>query len=296
MIIGDYRKRLPNTFRAYLISCTHVGDLACYDKGIVKAVEMIRADRNGFWGHLGDAVGSIYFGDPRFEQDMHAGKHQTVSAQTARFAELFSPIAHRMLFMLDGNHESKVMKTADPSHMVFEKFEEKYGVDMSGADRGSIEIHASLTDNCKIYCHHGSGSVNSRAERRKRRDFNDEDSVRKKLIDQAGDVHGAFMGHIHKVRIAEPDNPLHLVVNRRSLEQMYPTTKDIDSKIVPEQFRWYASAGSFLKTKLITPKNLLPGQRFDTYSSKRMYSAVELGFLKLSINQGYLTNVEKVLV
>lgn len=294
MIIADYRKRLPNTFRLYLMACSHIGDRACWDNGIKKAVEIVKDDRNGYWGHLGDAIGSIYYGDPRFEQDMHAGKFQTLGAQTERFAELFSPIAHKLLFLLDGNHEDKIMKTGDPSDMIFKEFKKEYGTDMSEADRGSVEIHATLAENCKIYCHHGYGSVNSRAERRRRREFNDEDSVRKKLIDMAGDVHFAGMAHIHKLRISPPDNPLHLTVSKRKIEQMYPTAQDINSRIVPSEYRWYASVGSFLRTKLITPKNLMSGQRFDTYSTKRMYSAVELGFIKLDIKQGHLVNVEKV--
>ena len=295
MILANYSDVLPQTMRLYLLSCTHVGDLACHRKGMEKMVDVIKKDRNAYWGHLGDSVGAIFYLDPRYDVDMHAGKHQTANAQARDFAKIFHPIAGKMLFLLDGNHDNKLIKTVDIPYQIREKFVDKYEKDISMMKYGSVEISAQITENCKIYCCHGAGLTNSRAEDRQRRYFNDCDSVRKKLVDQAGDCHGAFMGHIHKLRVRKPSNPLHIVSNKKKLQQMYPTAQDFKGvPIVPEQYRWYGSVGSFLKTKLVTPERLMEGQRFDTYSAKKLYSTVELGCLRLDIKQGWLANVEEV--
>jgi len=281
MILANIADSMPQTFRFALLGDAHVGNVGTSEHAIQKAVEIIKSDRRCYWGMLGDATESIHVGDKRYDPVIHEGRYALAQAQAEGFCELFGGIQKRIKFLIAGNHERKIRHFVDVPKLIWKEWGEPdiaWGLDKS--------IKIKLQDHCRLYCHHGFGSVNSRAEDEDRREFNDGDSIRKKLMNKAGDCHGMFMAHIHKMRIRKP-SPKLAIVGDSELQEIYPSGVETPEGYIPQQFRWYGSTGAFLRTTVIGKT---------TYSEDFGYDPVELGFLMCYIEKGHLVNVEKVLL
>ena len=281
MLLANIADTMPQTFRFALLGDAHIGNIGTSEHAIERAVEIISSDRRCFWGMLGDATESIHVGDKRYDPIIHEGRFALAQAQAEGFCELFGKIKNRLKFQIAGNHERKIRHFVDVVRLIWKEWgqpEYTHGLDPS--------IKIKLADECRIYCHHGFGSVNSRAEDEDRREFNDGDSIRKKLMNKAGDCHGMFQGHIHKMRIRRP-SPKLAIVGDEALRETYTGYEPVPSGRVYPQDRWYGSTGAFLRTTVIGKT---------TYSEDFGYDPVELGFLMCYIEKGRLVNVEKVLL
>jgi len=281
MLLANVADQMPQTFRFALLGDAHIGNVGTSEHAIQNAVEIIKSDRRCYWGMAGDACEAIHVGDKRYDPAIHEGRYALSQAQAEGFCELFDPIKNRIKFQIGGNHERKIRHFVDTVHLIWKEWGQMdyaHGLDPS--------IKIKLAENFRMYCHHGFGSVNSRAEDEDRREFNDGDAIRKKLLNKAGDCHAMFMAHIHKLRIRRPSPKLALVGDD-AIREVYPKGVETAEGFIPPQYRWYGSTGAFLSTTVINNT---------TYSEAFGYDPVELGFLMCHIQKGRLINVEKVLL
>lgn len=281
MLLANIADKMPQTFRFAILGDAHVGNVGTSEHAIAEAVDIIQKDRRCYWGMLGDCTESIHVGDKRYDPSIHEGRYALAQAQAEGFCDLFGAIKKRLKFQISGNHERKIRHFVDISNLIWKewgKLDYVHGLDPS--------IKIKLAEHFRLYCHHGFGSVNSRADDEDRREFNDGDSIRKKLINKAGDCHGMFIAHIHKIRLRKPAPKLALVGDDE-IREVYPTSVETSEGFIPPQYRWYGSTGAFLRTTVIGKT---------TYSEDFGYDPVELGFLMCQVQKGRLVNVEKVLL
>ena len=285
MLRYDFSDRVPSDYRLYLLSCTHFGNAAQSLPAVRRAIKMIDKDNNAYWGHLGDATESIHVGDSRYDPDVHAGKYREADEQAARFADVFSPIGEKCLFVLRGNHEEKIVKTVQVDKLIVGRFKDFYKVPHD-IIYGGRTIKAIFSNDFKLYATHGAGGVNSQAGDRRQMENNDAIKIKRKLRHLQSDCVVMAMAHVHKVRVCEPVQQLHIIGDKRSYA-VYPTIAVTPEGAIPEDYRWYCSTGTFLRT-------LVDG--ITTYSEAAMYSPTEIGMIKINVAKGKVTGVEKVII
>jgi hypothetical protein len=108
MRVCDLKAYVPDNCHLYMMSDGHEGNAACYEKGIIREVDIIRRDPRGLYAHLGDACESICVDDKRYDPNVHGGRYKTIVAQNDRAFELERPIVRKCLLRLMGNHEFKL--------------------------------------------------------------------------------------------------------------------------------------------------------------------------------------------
>lgn len=94
----------------------HIGNAACDEDGIVKAVEYIASNPNAYWIGMGDYGDFINMRDHRFDPSALASWVTTrdlvdlAGAQKKRILDIIDPIAHKCLGLVKGNHDKKIHK------------------------------------------------------------------------------------------------------------------------------------------------------------------------------------------
>lgn len=88
----------------------HLGAKACDEKLLQKQIDEIAADPYSYWIGGGDYIEAIgYLGDKRFQPDTLApwawGENDIMGTQVKYAVKMLSPIAHKCLGMVGGNHE-----------------------------------------------------------------------------------------------------------------------------------------------------------------------------------------------
>ena len=106
------------TFTHWHITDLHIGHAACDEKQLRADVDEIANDPHALWGGGGDYIDAISRkGDKRYVESSLApwlrGKNDTIGLQVERAIEILSPIAHKCLYLLTGNHEDMVLTHAD---------------------------------------------------------------------------------------------------------------------------------------------------------------------------------------
>lgn len=110
--------RVSDVISLYPLFDLHVGHIACNEDMLEYYVANIAADPTGLVILGGDLIDGITYNDRRFnpaqvakwcrnEEGTHKG---VIQKQIVRVAEILSPIAHKVVAMLYGNHESSVEK------------------------------------------------------------------------------------------------------------------------------------------------------------------------------------------
>ena len=111
-------KRIKITSRSQEIRIIPIGDIhlgaaACDEDLLDRVIESVK-DKNTYWIGLGDYCDFINRKDPRYSLSSEAewlhGVSDKAKAQKEYFLEKFRPIAHKCLAMLEGNHESTILR------------------------------------------------------------------------------------------------------------------------------------------------------------------------------------------
>ena len=266
----------PSEFNLHLLGDTHIGNIAFAEEKLKKVIQRIKRDKKGLVGLMGDMCEAIHVGDKRYSPDVHAGKFGRITEQAKHVANLLRPIKDQIVFCLDGNHENKLRDVLNVGELIRDYLDcpMKYGAFSMKVDFGAF----------KLFAVHGRGSVNSMAGDPKQIEVNDGIRIKRKLRHLAGDCMVMCLGHIHKMRVCEPTSGLHMVDGEDGdLKGVYPTIAHTPEGAIPEEYRWYGSTGSFLRTQM---------DGVTTYSEEGMYSPTELGYLKVIVGDG--VRVEKV--
>lgn len=105
-----------HSFRIYPIGDMHIGARACDEQKLRRVVEQIASDDDAYWIGMGDVCDYINRSDPRFNVEALAGwvrmrdLADLASAQSKRALSILSPIAHKCLALVKGNHELAIHK------------------------------------------------------------------------------------------------------------------------------------------------------------------------------------------
>lgn len=108
-----YHPSRSDEIKIWNLSDLHVGSAGCAEGLIRRDVEKIRADPNAFWIGGGDYADFIGYRDKRFDPSSMADWVKVAdlgdigSASMTRVRDILSPIKHKCLGLLAGNHETK---------------------------------------------------------------------------------------------------------------------------------------------------------------------------------------------
>lgn len=119
-----FNLRRGQAVNIYPIGDAHIGKTNCNEKSLKRFVEKIRKDPNGYWFGGGDLIDAIKPQDAkRFDpatlpdwlltgstDDIRARMSNIINAEVNRLVAILSPIAHKCLGLISGNHEDAVRK------------------------------------------------------------------------------------------------------------------------------------------------------------------------------------------
>lgn len=115
-----YHSDFGQKFRLYHITDLHLGAKACDEKLLQRDIATIEKDPHAYWILGGDTVDGICeLGDKRFRPALLAkwvlrgiekGNDSILDIQAQRAITLLSPIAHKCVGIVNGNHELAALK------------------------------------------------------------------------------------------------------------------------------------------------------------------------------------------
>lgn len=267
---------LPKNHRILMVGDLHYGSTAVHWKGWKAVMKRLEEENNTFLVLMGDIMESITVDDPRFEGDIHDAREVPLDQAAAIVSDL-SPIREKILAVLIGNHELKLMRYGNLiKSVVCKDAKVPYG---GFATKLSVKTDSTRY---KMFLTHGRLSVRSRADDPLRREVNEQLMVKRRLQGLAGDCAVMATGHCHKLVAIAPTHELFMVDNGKHLVAKY--TKGVQhGEYIDPNLRWYVATGSFLKTNIIGAM---------TYAEKFMLDPVQLGYAELVVEDGRIRRVE----
>ena len=269
-------------YNVYLMGDIHEGRRGVAYNKLDAAIGMIKEDKGSLVCLMGDLIEGISINDPRYSPYEQEGRYSRMTEQCKSIADRLIPIKKQIVSLLVGNHEEKLDKIMNCGTEIGDRLGLKFHTD----SRTNI---CMLSDGLRFYLTHGSGSCSSSALDDTQREYNECKSIRNKLVRKAGDCVLMAMGHVHKLRIRRPPSKLTITRNDDGvMQECYPGhIHDPVTGFIPEDHRWYCSTGSFVEGYL---------EGADTYVERAGYDPTELGFIKVSIRNRMVYDVEKILI
>lgn len=265
----------------YLLGDLHFGTKLFHEKGFIETVKTINDDKSAAVFLMGDLIEAIMVDDPRYQFDTADPRMPTPMVQAKAVVQLLEPIAGKVKGILDGNHEGKLHRFGNLGEFVANSLDVPYGTYSSRVSVRDKENKLMF----KMFLAHGWGSINSAADDEIRRDANMILSLKRKLKKKAGDCILMAMGHTHKLLVSPPKKTLYLTDDGRRIKQNYTTSKHTDSDIHPDH-RWYCNTGSFYR--------LYGDDGVSGYAERFGYDPVELGYIKITVKDRMIADVEPV--
>lgn len=113
-----YYPSRSNNFTLWHLTDLHIGHAACDERQLQADIDAIASDPYAYWGGGGDYIDAISRkGDKRYAESSFApwlhGKPDPIGKQVERVVGMLSPIAHKCLYLVTGNHEDAVLQYAD---------------------------------------------------------------------------------------------------------------------------------------------------------------------------------------
>jgi len=164
-----------SVFRLYYLTDLHLGAKACDEKQLKRDIDVIKNDPFAVWIGGGDYIDAIcQVGDRRYRPSALArwalGFDDVMGVQAQKTVELLSPIAHKCLALVKGNHENSA-ETFYARQVYWEivkgiadaagKAPEALALGVNGFVR--VLFRRGVPDSfggswlMTIYCHHGFG-------------------------------------------------------------------------------------------------------------------------------------------
>jgi hypothetical protein len=276
-------RELPKSCEIIAGSCTHIGSIMCHRTGIEHAVDYIASTPNRFFIHLGDWIEAICTDDKRYNAppDHLKEKEQSIPLKQAKDAVgLFKAIKKRILAGLIGNHERILSRYGNlVEEIICNDLNIPYGTETC---RIILENKGRPLFN--IQAMHGRKIFTSNAKDYEQRQANKKAALKLYLQEQMGDCAIHLCGHAHWIGIVPPANRLYFVDSPAGVSQQYLKGSTDIGYIQPDQ-RWFACCGSARKSRL---------DGYDDYAQN--YQPVELGFVKIVIDNGQIVTLEPFLI
>jgi predicted phosphodiesterase len=266
------------------MTCTHIGSIMCFYKGIEKAIDWVAAEPNRYVIHLGDWIEAICTDDKRYNAppDGKRDMEQPIPLQQAQdVVEIFRPIKDRFITGLRGNHERKLAKFGDLVRSVIcRDLNMPFGTE-------SCRIVISDMDGKHMYnayAMHGGKVFKSNAKDYEQSEANKKAALKLYLQNKMGNAAVLFCGHAHWIGIVPPARRLFLLDAPNAMKQGYLKAKQGNGYIHPDE-RWFACCGSARLSRL---------DNYDDYAQD--YDPVELGFVKMVVEDGQIVTLEPFLI
>ena len=193
--------------------------------------------------------------------------------------KLFKPIRKRIIAGLIGNHERKLAKVGNLVDYICTELKVPYGTESC---RIILENKGRPLFN--VSAMHGTKVFNSHAKDYEQREANKKAALKLYLQEQMGDCAIQLCGHAHWIGIVPPANRLYFVDTPSGVCQQYLKGAADIGYIQPDQ-RWFACCGSARKSRL---------DGYDDYAQN--YPPVELGFIKIIVDNGEIVRLEPFLI
>jgi hypothetical protein len=281
------KKNTPYDHNLFLFGDLHMGNKASYEKGIDLLIRMISGEYEGI-GYLhnygicmGDAGDYVTIDDYRYDPKVVEPEGTYPLTLTDAIVDKFKPVSEHMLALICGTHERKIHAFGDLAENLANRLNVSYGgwkCKVSFKDRDDKLMY-------KIFCTHGSKTINSCADDPKRVKSNMELTLKRHLKNKAGDCILMAKGHTHRLLVNKPEPVLWIGDNGEKLTSNYFSGNN-NGYIHPDN-RWYINTGSFLRTDLIG---------VSTYSERFEYDPVELGFAIVLVRDGIISEVHRVVM
>lgn len=278
-----FSKVLPPKCEIVLLSDTHIGSSLTHYTGIQHCIDYIAAKPNRFAIVLGDLCEAISTDDlKRFCMDTIDLDIPIPLQQYQYWCKLFAPIAKRILYINEGNHDFKHNRYANfVKDVVCKELNVPYGTYSSKIaitdDKGNVRF--------KIYTSHGFGSLNTVADDPIRRKSNMRLSLKRKLAPMAADAVLMAMGHTHQLVVSRPEKTTYLYDDGVAIHEGTRTAPQNEQDIA-DNVRWYVNTGSFLKSQAIG---------VSSYAERAGYRPNDLGYVVVTIDSG-IQDVRRVVV
>lgn len=279
-----FSRALPTDCNIYLASDLHIGSLNTHYHGIQELIDTVAKDKKGYLIILGDLCEAICVDDKRFDPDTNDPAMTVPVRQYERVIEMLKPVAKKVLYINDGNHDYRLANCINfIRDLVCKQLDIPYG---------TYSSKLTVCDNngnpqFKVFTTHGYGSVGSAADDPIRRKANMRLSLKRKLQHKAADVSLMAMGHSHKLLISPPTHALYLYDDGSKVKQGYLKPVQEVGEFIHPDHRWFVNTGSFLK-------NFSLGS--SSYSERFGYDPVELGYAIAEVRGYKVERVRKVVV
>jgi len=276
------RKDVPLDFNLFLVGDKHDGSIMSHTSGWNKMCDMVLKNKHNYVVDHGDMIEAIAIDDKRFDIELVRDIEDSQLTRQIKIATFRrEPIKDRIITILKGNHEHKIIRYGNAVKDVCEKLDIKYGTAsavIEYVNEGKLLF--------KHYCHHGFGSIRSIAHPTKRRLTNRKISLMQKFDSKFGDCLLNSMGHTHQLIVCDPESVLYMTTESGKIKQKYTEAKKTTGYIEPNH-RWYINCGSFLKTYIMGA---------DGYGERAGYDPVELGFVVIKVRNGQIgpTGVKRI--
>lgn len=195
----------------YPVSDTHLCSPEADEAEVRRTVELIRTDPNAYWGHGGDITDSILPGDPRWnlraidlrklprDEKGRPMVDNLANWQIDTADELFWPIAHKCLWLQEGNHEQAQYRHyhSHPTYELIKRWRERGVTVPYGGQTAFVRLDFSWNREVwtkYVFTEHGATGGGS--------DGNGVNNFQTRLMNMDADLY--FKGHVHKRMILPP--------------------------------------------------------------------------------------------
>jgi len=277
-------KKLPSNHNLFLFGDDHIGTTLRHRKGFEKLLHMMNSEyegcNNNFGVHHGDFMDAITIDDRRFYPET---TEDIIPMKQLEYAiNLYQPIKHKLLVILEGNHPLKLWRFGKLTEMLCNSLGVTYGT-------WTAKLNIRTTRSQLMYKSfhtHGRKSITSTADDPKRRIVNQRLILKRQLKFKMGDAILQCKGHAHKLIICGPEPDLYLTDDGEKIHHHHTMDEvdQTDTCIHPDH-RYYICTGSFLK---------LYGENVSGYAEIGEYDPIELGFAIAKVRNRKLVGVDSV--
>jgi UDP-2,3-diacylglucosamine pyrophosphatase LpxH len=268
----------------YMIGDIHIGTTLAHIDGFGQALRDVRKNKRARVILMGDLIEAIEVTDKRFDIDT-VDKNMLRPEQQAKWiAEAMRPIVNKIYVVLQGNHETKLLRTTNVTMTICEQL----GIPQAfGTYSSVVNFLNSGKTYLKGYVTHGFRSISTTADDPIRQQANMGLALKRLLKKKMGDVHFMAMGHTHKLLVHPPITELYLTNDGVKAKQRYYDSTQTGGAYIHPDHRWYINTGSFLRSFA----NDTSG-----YAERFGYDPVELGYAVMEIRNRAIKNVHKVII
>jgi hypothetical protein len=295
-------KVIPRDANLFMFSCTHWGSTFTHVSGWQQLVDMMNSsyeglpEKSNFGLHHGDLIEGKLIDHPHFV--ITGSEPGGVLPQMRHSVNNLRPIATKLIAILQGNHERKLIRFGDIGGFVADELGVPFGTGAAKI-RYLDETKSRRTVMFKQYCIHGAKQVKSNADDIVREQSNMKLSLKRQLKREAGDTILMTKGHTHHLLHLAPTPQLYLVDTRKKLKQRYTETRQ-DVGFIHPDLRWYVNVGAFFRKygdELIEYDVMDPMHSArSSYVEENEYPPIELGFAVVLVRDGKVVGVQEEVV